>query len=97
FSFFTPCLRWKLVLAAKGQYGWPGFVAPYSTRYLNKLVTITTMAANGLGHPTVRTQPWVTDRIGGEISSADGNENADALFPYNETPIDPSWVQVTDS
>lgn len=96
FSFFTPCLRWKLVLATKGQYGWPGFLAPNQTRYLNKLVTITTQSAFGGGNPTVRQQAWVTNRLTGNITSADGNENADAIFPYGQTP-DSSWVSLTET
>ena len=108
FSFSTPCLRWKLVLAVKMQNGWPGFAQPYVTRYLNKLVVITSQPSFGYpnNQSTTTQQAWVTDRLTGVINSADGNANANADFPYGETlnntggdPSNPgyeSW-QVTDT
>jgi hypothetical protein len=80
-------LRWKLVLANKNQNGWPGFIAPFENRYLNKLVVIETQPTfNYPNNPvTTRTQEWVTDRLTGAIASADGNANADADFPYGDT------------
>ena len=41
FSFSTPCLRYKLICALKGQYGWPGFTLGNLKRYLNSVTTIT--------------------------------------------------------
>lgn len=80
FTFNTPCLRWKLVLAQKNQYGWPGFIAPYENRYLTKLVVITTTPSFG-GPGNVRTQQFHTDRITGNITPL-VNLQANADFPY---------------
>jgi hypothetical protein len=101
-SFNSPCLRWKLILATKLQAGWPGFTAPYLTRYLNKLVVITTQPSYNYPNntPTVRQQEWITDRLSGGIYSADGNDNANADFPYgatlNQNPPDETW-EVTET
>lgn len=91
FSFSTPCLRWKLVMAVKGQYGWPGFIAPYATRYLTKLVVISQTPTLG-GPTTVRQQLWQLDRITGAIIfPADPSASqAAADFPYGDPlPEDP--------
>ena len=108
FTFSTPCLRWKLIMAVKGQYGWPGFLAPYETRYLNKLVVIRITPTLGYGTPsqgptTVQQQLWQLDRITGEIifPADPGTAQAIADFPYGDPlPEDPvhseTWT-VTES
>src|SRR5579883_809818 len=100
FTFSTPCLRWKLVLALKGQYGWPGFTPPYATRYLNKLVVIRTTPAYGYGTSnqgptTVRSQSWVTDRITGNSKAVGAGDSVNADFPYG-LPLDDTW-QVSET
>lgn len=103
FTFSTPCLRWKLILALKGQYGWPGFTAPYASRYLNKLVVIRTTPTFDYGTPdqgpTVeRRQLWQLDRITGTvISPGIGEAQADADFPYGfPLPTDPVHSETWD-
>src|SRR5579884_522109 len=86
-----PCIKWKLVLTVKNQNGWPGFVPPYYTRYLQQDVSITQTPALGYGTPsqapgTTRTGSFAIDRWSGLISAISGN--ASASFPYGETPTD---------
>lgn len=98
YSFGPPCFRYKLVLATKNQNGWPGFQSPYTTRYLSKLVTITSQPAAG-GNSNTTSQGWITDRLTGLITSVDGNNNANADFPYGAILANndnESW-QVTDT
>lgn len=89
FTFNTPCLRWKLIMAAKGQYGWPGFVAPYATRYLSKIVKITATPTIG-GTPTTATQLFRMDKGGNVFFPSPGSALIDADFPYGlPLPTDP--------
>jgi hypothetical protein len=83
-TFNTPCLRWKLVAAVKLQYGWPGFTAPYSTRYLSKLVTISSSPTFGFtpgAWTDVQQQLYTMDHEG-NISPNDGLFHINADFPY---------------
>lgn len=88
FSFSTPCRRWKILVAYKGQNGWPGFLAPFATRYLNMSVKITddqSQLRDGLGNliggtVTTNTYNFSIDRITGRqlATSPVGYEP----FPY---------------
>jgi hypothetical protein len=80
-TFNTPCLKWKIVAAEKLQVGWPGFIAPYLTRYLNKHVVIST--SFGGGPETVRTQDFFMDRLGNVTTDPDP-VIAEADFLYGE-------------
>ena len=98
-----PCLRWKLVAAVKLQWGWPGFVAPYQTRYLTKVVTITAIPTFGYGTPDpgapiVSSSRWTLDRLTNESTQTiltNGGADADFSYGTDLTP-DPthneSWV-----
>ena len=85
-----PCLRWKLVAAVKLQWGWPGFIPPYQTRYLTKLVTISTTPTFNYGTskqgPTiVSSSRWDINRFSGANGATQtiiSNGGADADFPY---------------
>jgi hypothetical protein len=102
-TFNTPCLRWKLQAAVKLQFGWPGFVPPYSTRYLSKLVTITVTPTFNFpnGPSTVSSQQWIMDKEGNLISPADGEPHANADFPYGEPltedPVHSETWEVTET
>src|SRR5882724_7529356 len=74
YSFNTPCLRWKLLIAYKGQNGWPGFLFPNATRYLAIIITVTNDPSGlyrfdtgePLGLPiTTNAYPAAIDRITG--------------------------------
>ena len=107
FSFSTPCLKYKLIAATKGQYGWPGFLAPFETRYLNKLVTVTRdstslkYAATGIpvgGSVEVAQQLFVLDRISGALlspTSGTGSATAAFDFPYGQDTS--NLEQITDT
>ncbi|HZV36156.1 MAG TPA: hypothetical protein VFB72_16385 [Verrucomicrobiae bacterium] len=96
-------MRYKLVLAQKNQNGWPGFVAPFSTRYLNKTVTITSQATQDYpsSASSTVTANYVTDRLSGGISFVKGTVGVDAVFPYGEMltedPVHSETWTVTDA
>src|ERR1700722_2382611 len=87
FTFSKPCLKWKLLVAVKYQYGFPGFTAPYSTRYLSMLITETKGimgGSGGGGFSTTAQQLFTFDRITGGQTSPVLNQSATDffVFPY---------------
>src|SRR5450631_2570665 len=92
FTFTTPCLRWKILVAYKGQCGWPGLLPPYATRYLAMTVTITDdesqlaypfgglLWPNG-GGITTNQYSFAIDRITGRPLPG-GTPGIDPQFPY---------------
>jgi hypothetical protein len=90
FSFGTPCLRWKIIGAVKSQHGFPGFLAPYTSRYLSMTVTYTrdnrSLGPDFKNDVEVGTQVFTIDRItGGNFPETDANLGAPYLpFPYGE-------------
>jgi len=90
YSFNTPCLRWKLLIAYKGQNGWPGFLFPNATRYLAIIITVTNDPSGlyrfdtgePLGLPiTTNAYPAAIDRITGRPLPG-GTPGLVIQFPY---------------
>jgi hypothetical protein len=87
FSFGTPCLRWKIIEAVMAHNGFPGFMAPYRTRYGNMLVTYSVdnrPLGGGFGVQT-STQLFTIDRLTGARTPGSFNEEQAPYlpFPYN--------------
>jgi hypothetical protein len=93
-TFNTPCLKWKLVVAEKLQVGWPGFIAPYLTRYLSKHVEITT--SFGGFPPTIRIQDFSMNHFG-NVTPSPNPVVAEADFPYAEDPLPTDVFGVTET
>jgi hypothetical protein len=91
YSFGTPCLRWKIIEATKPQHGFPGFSAPYHTRYLVMTINYTEdNTALGPGFTaTTATQLFTIDRFTGARTPLFAN---DSKTPYLPFPYDPSVV-----
>jgi hypothetical protein len=103
FTFNAPCLRWKILAGIKNQYGFPGHFAPYQTRYLNLLVTITTdnrPLGPSFGVSTV-SQLFTIDPSNGARTPNSLNASATPLlnFPYNTglPGSDPGSTWIIDS
>jgi hypothetical protein len=107
-SFFTPCLRWKILVAYKGQHGWPGFQSPFATRYLTMALKVTndqsglTNQFTGLpdGLPiTVTDYTFGIDRITGRGLAANPSVVPD--FPYADaiatSPPGETWEVIGDT
>jgi hypothetical protein len=106
-SFFTPCLRWKILIAYKGQNGWPGFTPPNATRYLQMDVRTTNDqsaltyiggASAGLGIQ-VNDYTLTIDRLTGEPAIT--NPPIDPDMPYGSYLADSgageSWANISDT
>jgi hypothetical protein len=91
FTFSTPCLKWKLLVAVKYQYGFPGFTAPYNTRYLTQTITETQTFP---GSSTSYESSTTIDRITGAATSTviTGGLTDNFVFPYGQDLTGTTYV-----
>ncbi|MDB6064955.1 MAG: hypothetical protein JWR26_1163 [Pedosphaera sp.] len=92
-SFCGPCLKWKFVLACKGHSGFNGFLAPYTTKYLVRDITVTnTHSIFGVmqpGYPGTSRRQITIDRFTGAMTET-GGEPATSFSPF-PFEIDLTW------
>ncbi len=95
YSFLTPCLNWKFILAYKGHSGWNGFIAPFHNKYLNRHEKITNrLFLNGrLLSQEVTEQEFDVDQLTGEIAFQSALFGL-SQFPFAHPPApgDPAWI-----
>ena len=99
YSFLTPCLNWKFILAYKGHSGWNGFTAPFQNKYLNRHEKKTNKEfLNGaLIGQEVTEQEFDVDQLTGNVDFQSSLFGVSA-FPFANPPAagDPAWVIADD-